>query len=497
MHRYKEYEQLVDDELEDGQSQIADFFRREESDSYSSRHPRQVSITDALITDLIIGCSLPLSLVENEHFRHFLYVMDNKYTPSARSTISTYLERKVNELKEKLKQDLKLADTVNATVDIWSDRKMRGYMATTVHYVAKISKTDFVMKSGLLAIERFTGSHTGEKIAAQFEAVVDMYGVRDKIDYIITDNAANMRKAFTVCFPKFEDDATAGTSGADNISDIDEGLLDVDDPDTWQALPNNEQALVNNIIDVTCKKARLSCFCHSLHLTVSDGLSDTKCVSTAIAKSSKLSSLLHQSTNFKDIFEKEFGKNKGIPASVNTRWNSTLRQINAVVDLDQQKLTSLLNEGHKNLIITTREWAQLKELCEILEPFLEATNSTQGNKTVTISYVLPYALQLRAHLQEWRINAKYCQPVVKALLTSLQNRFAGLFNRTAPPINRCHIPDDDKFGNDIYLIAAVLHPKFCLKWLADVDGSAMEKEAIRREVTGKLLNNYLLIEDKT
>lgn len=501
MHRHTEYESLKDENHET-QTDIASFCTQRarsksgnefendtDTDVYSCRHPRQAAITNALINDLIVGCSLPLSLVENEHFRHFLYVMDSKYTPSARATLALTLERTAVALKEKLKNELKCANTVNVTVDIWSDRKMRGFMATTVHYVSVsrlpgASKNYKSMqlcdiKSGLLAIERFTGSHTGEKIAAQFEAVLESYELRDKIDFIVTDNAANMRKAFTVCFPKFDETTTADSSDS-------EAVEDVDDPQTWEQLPENEMASVNNIIDATCKQERLSCFCHSLHLTVSDGLSDTKCVSAAIAKSSKLSSLLHQSTSFKDSFEKHFGKNKGIPASVNTRWNSTLRQIQAIIALDQQDFTTMLeNDGHRNLILTPREWAQLTELSDILEPFAEATNLTQGNKVATISNVLPATLSLRTHLLEWRIKAKYCQPVVKALLSSLQTRFAGLFNKATPPRRRTSIPNEGKFGNDIYFIATVLDPKFRLCWLhVDVEGSARDKNDLKQEIVG-------------
>jgi len=95
------------------------------------------------------------------------------------------------------------ANTVNATVDMWSDRQMRGYMATTVHY---IKRDDYSLKSGLLAIVRFTGSHTGECIGAAFETVVHLYGIRHKIDHIVTDDVANMRKVFNVCFSSMKDD---------------------------------------------------------------------------------------------------------------------------------------------------------------------------------------------------------------------------------------------------------------------------------------------------
>ena len=45
--------------------------------------------------------------------------------------------------------------------------------------------------------------------------------------------------------------------------------------------------------------------------------------------------------------------------------------------------------------------------------------------------------------------------------------------------------DDEKFGCDIYFIAAVLNPSFNFHWLeADVAGSERDKEYLRRKVKG-------------
>lgn len=44
----------------------------------------------------------------------------------------------------------------------------------------------------------FKGSHTGEHIAANLDSVVEECGIQTKIRSIVTDNAANMRKAISV-----------------------------------------------------------------------------------------------------------------------------------------------------------------------------------------------------------------------------------------------------------------------------------------------------------
>ena len=44
---------------------------------------------------------------------------------------------------------------------------------------------------------------------------------------------------------------------------------------------------------------RLSCFAHTLQLSVADGLKETKAISLALSKATKLTSHLHRSTKFK------------------------------------------------------------------------------------------------------------------------------------------------------------------------------------------------------
>ena len=172
---------------------------------YSMSHPKQKAITNAIMSDLIIDCNLPLSIVENKSFRHFLTVLDSKYSPVCRRTLTSKTENLAEEKRLKLKTQLSNTDHVSVTVDIWSDRKMRGFLGVTVHWIEKEAER-IQLKSNLLACERFKGSHTAERICDQFEAICDEYNIKDKLDYIISDNAANMRKAFTVCFPSEQDD---------------------------------------------------------------------------------------------------------------------------------------------------------------------------------------------------------------------------------------------------------------------------------------------------
>lgn len=120
------------------------------------------SQTDAIVTDLVVGCSMPLSIKENGHFRHFMSVDDSKYQPVCHRTMASKTESLITQ--EKIKVFLAGADHVSVMVDIWSGRRMRGFLGVTGHFLA--TSEGVQLKSYLLACNRFEGPHTAERILA-------------------------------------------------------------------------------------------------------------------------------------------------------------------------------------------------------------------------------------------------------------------------------------------------------------------------------------------
>lgn len=134
-----------------------------------------------------------------------------------------------------------------------------------------------------------TGSHTGENIFDRYEAILELYNINGKVSFVVTDNAANMKKAFKVAFSINSADSAADdadTTEGDNCDSEDE------DDEFWQ--DNTD----DSIAKIECE--RISCFAHSLQLVIHDGLKDsTGNANAALAKVSKLSDLLHRSSSFK------------------------------------------------------------------------------------------------------------------------------------------------------------------------------------------------------
>ena len=67
------------------------------SSKYGAQHPRRKLINESIVKHLIVGCSLPLSIVENSHFRQFMHTLEPKYPPVARSTVTSALMPQIYE----------------------------------------------------------------------------------------------------------------------------------------------------------------------------------------------------------------------------------------------------------------------------------------------------------------------------------------------------------------------------------------------------------------
>lgn len=235
-HRYEEYEQFKR-KIVAGPSQpgIVEYAHALPQERYGLNHPQQKAINDAIFEDLIVGLNLALTITEHKKFRHFMSVVDCRFVAGGYRSVYSTMVSKAATTRTKLKEILNEAEHLSLTVDIWSDRRMRGFLGITVHILS--TTKGLRLESSLLACSRFKGSHTGEKIAEAFEAICNEYNIRHKLDFVICDNAANMKKAFSICFPQEEEQ--------DQVNDED----NLDDPDIWEELPVTEQDFVEQVND--------------------------------------------------------------------------------------------------------------------------------------------------------------------------------------------------------------------------------------------------------
>ena len=76
-----------------------------------------------------------------------------------------------------MKEDIiSVRDTVNATVDIWSDRQTRSFFEITGHVM--VEDDSLQLRTYTLACERILGRHTGEKISNVFDGIMEEFQIK-------------------------------------------------------------------------------------------------------------------------------------------------------------------------------------------------------------------------------------------------------------------------------------------------------------------------------
>ena len=135
------------------------------------------------------------------------------------------------------------------------------------------------MKSVMLACKRVKGRHTSENIHLEYEGIVANFDIAGKISHIVTDNAANMVKAFNFELPGFNigeehnrdsDSNTESDYGEDG--DNEPVITDMVDDTVYELIPERDP-----------------CFAHSLQLVVKDGLNAAEGqISKLLARASKI-----------------------------------------------------------------------------------------------------------------------------------------------------------------------------------------------------------------
>lgn len=105
------------------QTNITDFHVSADS-KYTRNHPRQKSITDAIV-GIIVKDITPAHIVEKDGFQELIHVLEPKYKIVSRQHV--LIPDKVQVMQERIKQCLVNVQAYAVTLDIWSSRRMHGY----------------------------------------------------------------------------------------------------------------------------------------------------------------------------------------------------------------------------------------------------------------------------------------------------------------------------------------------------------------------------------
>ncbi|XP_069103066.1 zinc finger BED domain-containing protein 4-like [Argopecten irradians] len=393
---------------------------------YSNSDSRQHQITDALL-HFVAGNLLPLSTIESEEFKTLMAKCDSRYqVPSRKHFTTKLLKEKSTEVQNNVKHQLQRAQSVCLTIDLWSNRQMRGFMGITGHYIL-----DWTMKSVMICCKRVRGKHSAENIRNEYEEAIACFGIGCKIAAVVSDNASNMVKAFSL--PGFEN-MKSDDKNDDDVDEDDDRSECCDDESESESL--EEQILTDSL------PTHSRCYAHTLQLVVKDGLKQCSShLKNIIAKASNIVSFVRRSISASDILENE----ARLQAANATRWNSQLIMLRSILKVPEEKL----NKVECRQTLSTYERKLLSELCSILEPFEHATVLVQKESNVSGSLTIPVTLGLEHQLALVEVN--YSSKMISALKSSIQSRLS-------------HYKTSEN-----YILASLLDPRFKTVWCKGTD----------------------------
>ena len=110
-----------------------------------------------------------------------------RFVNLSRQTTTRDIAKLFIERRDVLKNSvLSAASSVALTSDIWCGNTKEDYISVVAHYV----NADWELQKKVIGLRLIEVSHSGENIASRIAAVVEEYGLIDKIFSVTLDNAS-------------------------------------------------------------------------------------------------------------------------------------------------------------------------------------------------------------------------------------------------------------------------------------------------------------------
>lgn len=157
-----------------------------------------------------------------------------------------------------------------------------------------------------------------ENIQSAYDEIVTKYGISEKVTAVVTDNGANVVKAFSV----------------PSLVQVEDGE-DEDEGDEFSMVQDEDS-------DTDTESEHLRCACHTVQLVVKDGLK--KCPTGALKKANSI--IKHTRHSLRGAETLEDNNASRLQPCNATRWSSQLTAIESVLNLDLDLLNQL-DPNHK------------------------------------------------------------------------------------------------------------------------------------------------------
>ncbi len=431
------------------------------SDIFSKRSSKPLTQAEfeENLARMLVEDMQPLATVERSGFIKFCAAVLPQFTLPSRRTMGRRLDELYAAEKLSLMSTLSNTRWVSATADIWSSHK-KAYMGVTIHFV---HPETLQMVSSALACRRFKGAHTAPRIADILSSIFTEFHIESKLQNVVTDNASNFSKAFTLFHSK-------DGSSTDHVGDDAEDALSVVDVDQIMTAATEDDS-----DEVPILPPHKRCGNHSLNLVASvDALAARldktyqRSYDRAMSKVQALSNMVSKSPKANDTVEEITGKTFLKPTC--TRWCSEYYAVERVVEVGLNKVIECQKAlGQSEM--TPADMKFLVAFLNVMRPLVVAMKLIEGENHCYIGQLIPTIMGLKRKLES--ASDVSMKPLTCALLKGIENRFQPIM-----------ISDEHR-------MATILHPKFKLAFLQNEQERMQGRQLlltyvqqVQREVAG-------------
>lgn len=345
-------------------------------------------ITNGIVSWITKDCR-PISIVNDEGFVNIMKIATgcNTYSAPCYSTITEKMHHIYSEECKTLSSKLQAAPAVSLTADFWTSAQNKAYLGITVHFIE-----EWTLKSCVLDVFEVAESHTAEVCGQTLVNTAEKWGIKDKVNCIVTDRGRN---------------------------------------------------IVKGVEDYT-PFLNTNCFAHIMQRGIAAGLKAAE-LESLLSKCRKIvGHFKHsaiQTTRLSEAAQELELSNLSLIQDVTTRWFSILAMAERL--LSQKDAVQRVLQEHKyptDMMLSEADFGRLEHLTKVFGPLKEISDFLGGQKYVTGSCIVHATRKLETFLIPSSDDPMY--------IVSFKKGFASYFdlNIVIPPVLKTCSTVDPRFS---------------------------------------------------
>ena len=396
---------------------------------------------------MLINDGIPRSTSSSPHFKEFVQSPDPDITIPGRHAITDLLDKKYQEMMEKLKARLAEARRCHLTMDGWSNRRCRSsFLGATVHFFNAKKRCG---ESFRLVLRKFSSRHTANNIMRMTESILDEFGIREKTHVINTDNGPNIRRAMLNLaeaeIPTREMDMNMNDQGAGKANEVvdeflpelitDDNLLDIPDETEEEKEERVRDAFIQQLEDEVndFTSARrifdltpVRCSAHLMQLPIMKTIRAKDNVfhdllDTVRTLVKKYSHSVNAKSELYELVQLQ------VVCYVVTRWWTDVDMMERLIRINK-KNTNALNkvvstlDWNEELMLDKDDFKLMEKFVALFKPIKKMADQLNGETYSTIHMVLPTIKDIKNHIDAFKKD-KLIGATAKALSKEFDDYF--------------------------------------------------------------------------